>query len=202
MKIVWKGKFTNVEQLSAGSLPENAVKFREPETPAKLNIIASLFVIPVLIIIGVAIYIKTQLGASVRFNDILNIWGLLLSYLMIIPHELLHASAFPKEAEVEIWYSLKNMMAFVFSTCPTSKLRFIWLSLLPNLVFGFMPLVIWIFIPVEFVKLNQIVLSFATFSLFMGVGDFLNVFNAATQMPAKSLTQLSGFHSYWYIPKS
>ena len=35
----------------------------------------------------------------------------------------------------------------------------------------------------------------------MGAGDYINVFNAATQMPKNALTYLNGFNSYWYIPK-
>jgi len=200
MKLIWKGKYENEQQLSVGNLPDNAVKFKEPETPAKLNLVASLFIIPVIIIIGIVVYIKIQLGASVDFSHMFNIWGMLLALLMIIPHEFLHAIAFPRDAAVEVWYSLKNSMAFVFSTCPTSKSRFIFLSLLPNMIFGFIPLIVWIFIPIEFILISKIVLSFATFSLLMGIGDFLNVFNAVTQMPKNSMTQLSGFHSYWYMP--
>ncbi|WBW99116.1 DUF3267 domain-containing protein [Oceanirhabdus sp. W0125-5] len=199
MKLIWKGKFDNEEQLSSGNLPDNAIKFKEPETLAKVNLVASLFIIPVIVIIGIAIYIKRKLGGNVGIFDMFNLWGILLAYLMIIPHEFLHAIAFPKDAEVEVWYSVKNMMAFVFSTSPTSKARFIFLSLLPNMIFGFIPLILWIFIPEEFAIISKIVLSFATFSLMMGIGDFLNVFNAATQMPKNSITQLSGLHSYWYM---
>lgn len=200
MKLIWKGKFENEEQLTVGTLPENAIRFKEPETPEKLIRAAGLFIIPVIIIIGVAIYIKKLSGGNFVFSDMVNIRGILLSLLMAIPHELLHAAAFPKHAEVEIWYSFKYAMAFVFSSCPVSKSRFIFLSLLPNIVFGFVPLISWIFIPSEFSQISGIVFSFATFSLTMGIGDFLNVYNAATQMPKDSITQLSGFHSYWYLP--
>ena len=36
----------------------------------------------------------------------------------------------------------------------------------------------------------------------MGGGDFMNMFNAAVQMPLGSLTQLSGMHSYWFMPEN
>lgn len=199
MKLIWKGRFYNEKQLPIGNLPDNAVIFKEPKNIAMLNLVASIFLIPVIIIVGIAIYIKTQLGANVNFFDIFNLFGILLSFLMIIPHEFLHAIIFPKEAEVEFWYSTTNLMAFVISTCPMSKLRFIFLSLLPNIIFGFIPLIIWIFIPLEFSIISKILLSFATFSLTMGIGDFLNVYNATLQMPKNSTTQLSGFHSYWYL---
>lgn len=201
MKLIWKGKFENEKQLPLGNLPDNAVRFKEPETPAKLNLVASLFIIPVIIIIGIAVVIKMLLSNSAISFTIFSVWGVALTFLVIIPHEFLHAIAFPKHAEVQVWYSLKNMMAFVISTCPTSKSRFIFLSLLPNIVFGFIPLIVWIFIPPEFSQISEIVFSFASFSLLMGIGDFLNVFNATIQMPKRAITQLSGFHSYWYLPK-
>ena len=34
----------------------------------------------------------------------------------------------------------------------------------------------------------------------MGFGDYMNVFNALTQMPRGARTYLYGFHSYWYQP--
>ncbi|MHB8130977.1 MAG: DUF3267 domain-containing protein, partial [Mobilitalea sp.] len=102
---------------------------------------------------------------------------------------------------VEVYYSLKHMMAFVISTHPTSKARFIFLSALPSLVFGILPLIIWLFIPPQFQPLGNIIYSFGLFNLFFGCGDFMNIFNATIQMPKGAITQLSGFHSYWYMPK-
>lgn len=200
MKLIWKGKFESEEQLPLGKLPDNAVKFKEPETPAKLSLVASIFIIPVIIVLGAAVFIKKQLISGIVSFEIFNIWGMVLALLMVFPHEFLHAIAFPKDAEVEVWYSVKNMMAFVVSTYPTSKSRFIFLSLLPSIVFGVIPLAAWIFIPSEFYQISGLVFSFASFSLMFGVGDFLNVFNALTQMPKGSITQLSSFHSYWYLP--
>lgn len=121
MKIIWKGKYSHVKQLSIGNLPNNAVKFKEPSNFFMLNIVATIFVIPVFIIIGSAFYIKMQLGLTVDFWDMFNPWGLVATFIMIIPHEFLHAVAFPKQAEVQIWYSFKNMAAFAFCTYPTSK---------------------------------------------------------------------------------
>lgn len=201
MKLIWKGKFKSEDQLPVGTLPDNAVRFKEPETPAKLNLVASLFVIPVILIIAAVMIIKIIIGSGIAGLEPINIWGLILALLMVFPHEMLHAIAFPKEAEVEVWYSIKNMMAFVVSTYPTSKTRFIFLSLLPSIVFGFIPLIVWIFIPPELSKISGLLFSFGSYSLMFGVGDFLNVFNAATQMPKGSITQLSGFHSYWYMPR-
>lgn len=137
MKLIWKGKYKDEKQLPTVNLPQNAVRFKEPESTDKINLVASLFIIPVVIIVGIVFYIKIYLGANIKFFDIFNIWGILLACLMIIPNEFVHAISFPKDAEVQVWYSPKSMMAFVYSTYPTSKLRFIWISLFPNIIFGF-----------------------------------------------------------------
>ena len=68
---------------------------------------------------------------------------------------------------------------------------------MPSIIFGVLPLVIWFFMPGN--KISDFLLSFGSFSLLMGAGDYLNVFNAITQMPGDAVTQLSGLHSYWYI---
>lgn len=198
MKLVWKGKYKDKSQLDKGELPKGAVRFKEPDSPLKLNLIASLFIIPVIIFVSTIIILKKRMGLLVNTPDVFNLLGVFLAFLMIIPHEIIHAILFPKDAEVHFWYSLKHVMAFVHSVYPMSKKRFIWMSLLPSIIFGLVPLVIWFFIP-ESNNISDLVISFATFSLLLGVGDYLNVFNAIIQMPKAAVTQISGFHSYWYI---
>lgn len=201
MKFVWKGKFKGFDQLPTAELPEDAVKFKEPDDPAKLNTAALLYTIPIILIIFIGIIFKQALHQTaqvVRFN----IPGLFLSFLTIFPHEFLHGICFPKGSVVEVYYSLKHMMAFVISTAPTTKARFIFLSALPNLVFGLIPFIVWIFLPVEYRDLNAFLFSFSIVNLSFGCGDYMNIFHAFTQMPKGSITQISGFHSYWYMQKN
>ena len=65
-KIVYKGKYTSPDQLGKGVLPENAVKFKEPESPAKLNIVASLYMIPLIAVViafsVMRIFVQPQAG--------------------------------------------------------------------------------------------------------------------------------------------
>ena len=67
--------------------------------------------------------------------------------------------------------------------------------LLPNLVFGFIPYGVGMLFPhlVFF-------LIFGALSIAAGAGDYLNVFNAAVQVPAGAKIYMYGFHSYWYMP--
>lgn len=200
MKLVWKGIYKNQGQLPVGKLPAHAVKFKEPESMVKLNIVSAVFVIPVILIIGLAGLFKTFIIGSVPEITIFNLWGVLLALLMVIPHEFLHAVVFPRGSEVELWFMPGFVGAFIVSTAPISKARFIFLSLLPNIVFGFIPLLIWTFLPQD-LAITNIVCSFAFISLLFGAGDYLNVWNATFQMPRGSMQQLSGMNSYWFMPK-
>jgi len=200
MNLEFKGFYKNVEQLPVADLPERAVKFKEPDSMLKLNLIASLFVIPVIILIILAIALKSYLFGEDIYMVYFNLWAIILALLTIFPHEVLHAICFPKDQKVQLWLMPAFLGAFVVSTAPISKRRFIFLSLLPNIVFGLLPLIIWIFLPIES-EFAASILTFSVLCLLFGVGDYLNVFNAIWQMPKGSIQQLSGMNSYWYIPE-
>jgi len=121
------------------------------------------------------------------------ILGALLALLAMFPHELLHAVCF--KGEVEMYTNLKQGSLFVVGTERMSKARFIFMSLLPNLVFGFIPFIIFLFVP-QWTLLGV----FGAVGISGGAGDYLNVFNALTQMPKGARTYMHGFHSYWYQP--
>jgi len=202
MKLILKGEFKSKDQLTIGQLPENAIKFEEPESMEALNKAAAFFLIPVVLML-IFFYIL-KFGFSFDLKNLFSsgyILGFLIAFLCVIPHELLHGICFPKEAEVELWWSPKNLIVFVHSTAPITKMRFIMLSLLPSFVFGMLPLILWLFVPVSESGLGSALWGFGMISLFLGVGDFLNVYNAFRQVPNGALTQLSGFHSYWFYPE-
>ena len=200
MKLIYKGIYKNEDQLPKGILPYNAVKFKEPETTGMLILVAALFMLPALILVALIMLSSAFLhgGLNLQRNSFAYITGLVLSFLTIYPHELLHALCFGKNAEVELFIAPKKLMVFVISTQPVTKMRFIFLSLLPNLVFGWFPLLLWAVLPYH--NISNFVFCFSIMSILFGVGDYLNVFNAIRQMPKGSMQQLSGFHSYWFMP--
>lgn len=195
MHLIVGGHYREESQLPIGDLPENAVRFIEPETPEKLAVAAVKYMLLSLLIAGAAIGAAVLLHGGIRFS--VNLFGFVLPLLLIVPHELLHAVCFPKDAEVELFWSIKSGMAFVVSTAPVSKTRFILLSLCPNLVLGWLPLLVWMRYP-EVLGLSGMLLPTALIMIASGCGDYLNVYHAMTQMPKGSIQQLSGFHSYWY----
>ena len=197
MKLIYKGISKSNEQLPIGVLPENAVKFKEPKNMTETMIIASIFVLPAML--GVLLFL---LGSSLLHGDLEvngTFRGILLAMLSLVPHEYLHAICFGKETEVELFIAPKQIALFVVSTQPVSKGRFIFMSLLPNLAFGWLPLAVWMILPYNAVFSDHL-LTFSVLSILFGIGDYLNVFNAVRQMPKGSMQQLSGFNSYWFIP--
>jgi hypothetical protein len=197
MKLVYGGIFKNNEQLPKGELPENAVKFVEPNDMTMVMLVAMIFAIPAgLLIIGF-MAISHLLHGEVNARG--SLVGVAAAILAILPHELLHAVAFGKSAEVTLFLAPKQFAAFVTSTHPVTKARFIFMSLLPNLVFGFIPLSVWTVLPYN-EAYSPILFSFSVLMILCGVGDYMNVFNAARQMPKGSLQQLSGINSYWFMP--
>lgn len=114
--------------------------------------------------------------------------------LTLFPHELLHAVCFKED--VYLYTNWKQGMLFVVGPESMSKSRFIFMSLLPNIVFGFVPYIIGMIFP----QLTFL-LAFGTVSIGMGAGDYYNVFNAATQMPKGAKTYLYKFNSFWYMPE-
>nr|MCR5096613.1 DUF3267 domain-containing protein [Erysipelotrichaceae bacterium] len=108
--------------------------------------------------------------------------------------EFLHAICF--EGEVYMYENLKKGMLFVTGPGSFSKAGFIFMSMLPNLVFGFIPYIIFLIDPTQ-----TMLGTLGAISIASGAGDYYNVFNALTQMPKGSRTYLRNFRSYWYMPK-
>ena len=187
MKLIYKGKFDgNVESIPHGEHQPGAVKFKEPEDPKKLAVIANGISIGILVLTIALLFWRGGVQGY-------NIWGVLLSMVTLIPHEFLHAICFKEEVYLYSWLS-KGMM-FVTGLEVMTKGRYVFMSLLPNLVFGFIPFIMFLINPSW-----SLLGSMGAFAISMGAGDYLNVYNALTQMPKGAKTYLYGFNSWWYIP--
>ena len=204
MKLIFKGEFKNQEQLPLGDLPSSAVAFIEPQNGEELNKEALKTLAPALFGVVLICIFAFWYRGSFPFSFELSPWlfmGIIIPFLLILPHELLHGVCFGKDAQVYLFYSLKNLMAFVTCTKPVSKSRFIWLCLCPNLILGWLPLLLWAILPLPNTA-SQIVFLSCVIMITFGCGDYLNVKNALRQMPKGSMQQLSGFNSFWFMPEN
>ena len=189
MKLHYKGKYNkNPDELPANSHKPNCVKVKEPEDSRKLGIVANIIALIVVVILMVPILIR-------HGTDALSWLGIstIFFILCLFPHEIIHAICFKKD--VYLYTNLKEGMLFVVGPEDMSKFRFIFMSLLPAIILGVIPYVIYLFNP------NWILLgTLGAMNISSGGGDFLNVYNCITQMPKGARTYLYKFNSYWYMP--
>ena len=163
------------------------VPFKEPESMNKLAIIVN----GLALLIGV-VTITTYFIVA---RKPLEFWGWVLFIVTLIPHEFLHALCFPDD--VYMYENLKKGMLFVVGPGTFSKGQFVFMSLLPNIVFGFIPFLIFLIAPS-----HTILGTLGAVAISAGAGDYFNVFNALTQMPKGARTYLHGTNSFWYMPKN
>ena len=192
VKLIYKGKYRSEQDLPTRIHPEGSVPFREASDMKKLAMLLNCISIPMLILTMVGFILRGQVYVLDRPLGVSL--GMIGSFLILFPHELLHAVCF--KGEVELWTNLKMGMLFVVGTEDMSKSRFVWMSLLPNLVFGWIPYALYLLNP-QWVFLGAL----GAFAIPMGIGDYYNVYNCLTQVPKGALVYLSGMHSYWYVPK-
>ena len=187
MRLHYKGKFDgNVDNLPSGELEkhENAVKFKEIDDVKKLMIIMNIVAGVIMIILWGVYSWRAEIFK-------LNWIGVIFALLTLFPHEFLHAICF--KGNVDMY--LADGGAFVCGTETMSKFRFIFMSLLPNIIFGFIPFIIFLVYP------KMVILgTLGVVGISMGVGDYYNVFNALTQMPKGARCFMEKQNSYWYMP--
>lgn len=187
MKLIYKGGFDgNPESLPAREHIPGAVPFREVEDIDKFSIIMNAAAFVVAIILMALLFVRNGIRSY-------SLPGCILSLLCLFPHELLHAACFREE--VCLYTCWSKGMLFVTGQETMSKSRFIFMSMCPNLVFGFLPYLLFMLHPQW-----TIFGTLGALSIAMGAGDYYNVFNAVTQMPKGARTYLYKFHSYWYMP--
>ena len=185
-KMQWKydGKESSLPQRE---MPANAVAFKEPQNMKKLAIVLNVASIFIAVITMTILFLR---GGLFAFSFV----GALLSMVCLVPNEFLHGICFKED--VTMYNNLKQGMLFVISLEDMSRARFVFLSLLPNIVFGFIPYILFLIFPSL-----KILGTLGAISIAGGVGDYMNVYNCLTQVPKGGLTFLSGIHSYWYMPE-
>ncbi|MDE5583613.1 MAG: DUF3267 domain-containing protein [Ruminococcus sp.] len=182
MKIVFKGQYNgDPESLPAEKIEENSYKITEvKDTMSKLSIIS------VVLFFVLLLFFRLRAG---DFN--VDNRGIIVWLLTILPHEFLHALAF-KET-VYLYYQMP-FGVFVYCQEKIAKPKFIFMCLLPNIIFGFIPFIIFIFFP------NQNLLgTLGMVAITGGIGDFYNIYNVIRQTPKNATIYMNKTETYWYL---
>lgn len=186
MRFHFAGKFDgNPESLPTQRQAEGAVMFKEP-APEKLGLIANALSF---VVIGVLVGVAYLRCGSFDFVDTL---GIIASVLILVPHEFLHALCFKED--VYMYTYLQQGMLFVIGDEDMSKARFVFMSLLPNIVFGFIPFLIFLIYPSA-----AFFASLGILAIGGGTGDYINVINALTQVPKGAKIYMYRMNSFWYL---
>lgn len=191
-----KGFDGDLEKLPKKEVP-GAVQFKEYESMEKLSLVANLLAVGIAVIFAIPLVMVVMRqvkgdGFSVELWQLILL--LFLEIVTIPVHECLHASVF--RGEVEFYTYIRKGLAFVVGPEDMTKGHFVFMSLLPNLVLGIIPYILFFFMP------DQLWLGiWALGNIASGAGDYINIYHALTQMPKGSLTFMSGMHSYWYMPE-
>lgn len=196
MKLIFKGKFKSYDDLPKGELPERAVRFKEPKSLVGVNLVALPFIFLTAIVM---LILMAAFGGQQMYSKH-TLLGIVISLVLIVPHEFIHALFMGRDAEVFMYYSLKHLMMFVTTVSPMTKGRFILFSAMPSLILGWLPFFIGLFL-FPTTDLGGILMAAGFWGSLESCADYLNIFNALVQMPKGSLTQLSGMNSYWFMPE-
>lgn len=181
----YAGKYSGDEaDLPRREHAPGAVPFKEPQDMKTLALVVNGIAIVLTILPLGLLWLRAG-------HFVGNFTGILLALAAGIPHEFLHAVGFQKD--VYMYTNLKHGMMFVVGPEDMSRSRFVWMSLLPNILFGLIPFLLFMVNPGW-----EILGTLGAVSIGAGAGDYLNVFNALTQMPNTAKTYMNGMHSYWY----
>lgn len=164
--------------------------FKEPKDMKTLAIVANVIALILTVLFLIPAFIRYSM-----FDHYFSVMiGALLTLVILYPHELLHAICFREDAYV--YSNLKQGLMFVFGAEDMTKARFVFMSLLPNILLGLIPYVLGLLVPQL-----QIAAFFGAIALGSGAGDYMNVFNALTQVPKGALIYMYGVNSFWYKPQ-
>ena len=193
MKLIYKGKYKGkVEEFKSSKNIKGAVKYKEADTLEEMtkiitfpaNLIQIILIASVLLIVG--------------FDDIKSLFiifiiAFIVSVLLMVPHELLHSLCY--KGKVYMYSNLKQMMLFVVGDDHFDNWKFLFMCMLPILLFGFIPYILFLFN-------NELLFlgCLGAMCIAYGIGDYYNVVNTIIQVPTGGKVFAKGHNSYWYVP--
>lgn len=192
MKLVWKGKLTKDKGFPKANIPKDAKVFLGGESSWHIYIIGIL-----IFILGIALLkIKLNYFYGLRMKRIGYLIGLGLAVLFLVIHELIHGLSCPRDITVNYYYSIYGITCYPLE--PMNRNRYIFMAIAPAVILGFIPLIIWILMPVRFVMINSILFTFSLGSLGGSSADIYNLLKALIKVPKESFIQASGLKVYWF----
>ena len=193
-KIKWIGliKEEKMKDYQVGELSKIAKKMNMPTTSKEMMIKALPFIIPALVILFLSVYFKSGEFFLLRLYIII---GVLLGFLALIIHELLHAIVYPKNANVYIGIA-KPITFVALASYPLKKEKFILMCLLPYIL-GIIPLILFWIMPITDMKIHSILFGLSAMGLGSPYPDLFNVYQVLKQTPKNCKIQFYKDDTYY-----
>ena len=110
MRLHYKGAYDlNPESIPHKEHIPGAVRFKEAEDTKELSKTAT--VISVLVLVSMGIFASLRMGGFVFDGSLQMWWGMVFSFVVLFPHEILHAVCFKED--VYLYTNWKQGMLFV-----------------------------------------------------------------------------------------
>lgn len=190
MELKWKGKLSEENAYVYPDLPEDAKPFSDSKSSWQMF----LLIVPILVMAYIGIQIRLKYVDGIMFSRGALFCGVALAIPFLFVHELLHAICCPKGSIVNVYWSTAGIS--LIPACPIKKQRYIIMVLLPTLVLGVIPFLIWLLIPTMDVTIGSIIFAFSIGSLSMSIGDLSNVLAALKKMNRDSYLITSAVQIY------
>ncbi|MBZ9685568.1 metalloprotease family protein [Clostridium estertheticum] len=192
MTLKWKGLLSETNHFPQNNVPKNATQFLNSKSKIK----PYTPVIPILILVFIAVYLKRNFIGQFNLDIKGIVIGLILTIPFLIIHEFLHAVCFTKDCTAEMFYSPVGVS--IIPCVPISKLRYAITLVVPAIIIGLIPLLIWTFIPFANTTLNSIIFILSIGNLGGTTNDLYNLSQVIKEMPKGSFMITSGINCYYY----
>lgn len=125
MNLVFQGEYKDESQLPIAELPDNAQKFKAPKYPMNIATKSLVFLIPLITMLIGVICLRDYING--RSIICINILGMALGVIVMLPRLIFQLSMFGEDSEVKWWYSIKHLTIIFSCTEPISKKKEIFL---------------------------------------------------------------------------
>lgn len=187
--IKWCGKYDK-NALEKAAVPDAAVEFSINQSNKRIL----LYAVMLTILAVAAPRLRFYFGMSI--NILPAFIGMALSLVLLPVHELIHSLCYPKGATV---FAYRNGLKIqLHSTTAISKQRFILFLIMPVLVLGIAPLLVWFFLPAGATFFNGFLYGFAFSGIGISIGDIVTLATAVRVIPKGNWFMASGTKFYHY----
>ncbi len=187
MKIKWIGKY------DGNNLPAVDVGADARELPQATGK-SVIMLIPIALLFACCVYMKKTYLGGVAFSKVDWMAGLGIALLFFPVHELIHAASFPSGSKVILFYTMQGLGTTCVS--PMTRNRFIVVNLLPSLILGIVPLIIYMIVPSSYGFASTVLCVFSFVHLGGGYVDYWNIVHLL-KLPVDARIQISGSKIYW-----